>query len=652
MNLANFPDSKQIAVQAQPTTSEHPVARSPMSMEPHRLMQVIYAALAANGVLALLSLMVQNWWTGTQLLASELLIWVALRYARQERRVAASNLMLATLLISLSILVFKAHGLRDEAVSAFPSVMIFAGMFATRRVFVAMMACILSVLGMVAWLNISGWHVNEVPQVTLFSLFNICTILLVTAFFVWLLASDWRAALKKLEIENERIRESHARIDKLAFHDSLTGLPNRLLARDRFEQAMALARRNQTSVALLYLDLDDFKAVNDSLGHSSGDLLLCDVAQRLTQAVRASDTVSRQGGDEFLIVMGSLGDDSDAAAMAAKISDLLTTPFQVNGLEVSTTGSLGIALFPADGDDFETLLKNADMAMYRAKESGRNAFRFYDAEMNTNVIEHLHLISGIRTALARNEFSLHYQPQFDLKSGRIIGAEALIRWRHPELGLVPPLKFIPVAERCGLIHELGRWVLNEACRQTRAWQDAGLPRLVIAINLSPVQFRRDDIERDIMNALAANKLAANFIELELTESLLIADSKDLTALLSRLRGLGLRLSIDDFGTGYSNLGYLKQFEVECLKIDQSFVRRMTENANDAGIVRAIIEMAHSLSLDVVAEGVENEAVLSRLIELGCEFGQGFHWSPALAPDDFVRFLSEHRTRCPELALSA
>ena len=623
-----------------------------MSMQPHRLMQVIYAALAANGVLALLSLMVQNWWTGTQLLASELLIWVALRYARQERRVAASNLMLATLLISLSILVFKAHGLRDEAVSAFPSVMIFAGMFATRRVFVAMMACILSVLGMVAWLNISGWHVNEVPQVTLFSLFNICTILLVTAFFVWLLASDWRTALKKLEIENERIRESHARIDKLAFHDSLTGLPNRLLARDRFEQAMALARRNQTSVALLYLDLDDFKAVNDSLGHSSGDLLLCDVAQRLTQAVRASDTVSRQGGDEFLIVMGSLGDDSDAAAMAAKISDLLTTPFQVNGLEVSTTGSLGIALFPADGDDFETLLKNADMAMYRAKESGRNAFRFYDAEMNTNVIEHLHLISGIRTALARNEFSLHYQPQFDLKSGRIIGAEALIRWRHPELGLVPPLKFIPVAERCGLIHELGRWVLNEACRQTRVWQDAGLPRLVIAINLSPVQFRRDDIERDIMNALAANRLAANCIELELTESLLIADSKDLTALLSRLRALGLRLSIDDFGTGYSNLGYLKQFEVECLKIDQSFVRRMTENANDAGIVRAIIEMAHSLSLDVVAEGVENEAVLNRLIDLGCEFGQGFHWSPALAPDDFVRFLNEHRTRCPELALSA
>ncbi len=614
-------------------------------------MQVIYATLAANGILALLSLAVQNWWAGVQLLATELLLWFALRYARQGRTVGAANLMLATLLISICILIFKSHGLRDEAVSAFPGVMIFAGMFATRRVFVVMMGFIFLMLGLVVWMNMAGWHINDVPPVTLFSLFNISAVLLVTAFFVWLLANDWRAALLRLEVENERIRESHARIDKLAFHDSLTGLPNRLLARDRFEQAMALAKRNHTSVALLYLDLDDFKSVNDSLGHSSGDLLLCDVAQRLALAVRASDTVSRQGGDEFLIVMGSLVDDSDAAAMAVKIIDLLTTPFQVNGLEVSTTGSLGIALYPADGGDFETLLKNADMAMYRAKESGRNTFRFYDAEMNTNVIEHLHLISGIRTALARNEFSLHYQPQFELKSGHIIGAEALIRWRHPELGLVPPLKFIPVAERCGLIHELGRWVLNEACRQAKAWQEAGLPPLVIAVNLSPVQFRRDDIERDIMNALEANNLAPNCIELELTESLLIADSKDLTDLLSRLRALGIRLSIDDFGTGYSNLGYLKRFEVECLKIDQSFVRRMTENANDAGIVRAIVEMAHSLSLDVVAEGVETEAVLNRLIELGCEYGQGFHWSPALAPDDFVRFMHTHRTRCPQLALS-
>lgn len=614
-----------------------------MSLQPQRLRQVIYAALCANGALGILNCLAQHWVIAGQLLGTALILFFTLLYARQGRTMRAAILMLTTMLISLSILIFNSHGLRDEAVSAFPGVMIFAGMFATRRMFLSMMGLIFAALTLIAWLNISGLHSNDLPPVTYFSLFNVIGILSVTAFFVWLLASDWRQALARLEVENERMRESHERIDKLAFQDSLTGLPNRLVVRDRFEQAMALAKRNHTSVALLYLDLDDFKAINDSLGHSSGDVMLCDVAQRLIHAVRGSDTVSRQGGDEFLVVMGSLADDSDAAAMAVKIIDLLNTPFHVNGMEVSTTGSLGISLFPADGNDFETLLKNADMAMYRAKESGRNAFRFYDAQMNTNVIEHLHLISGIRAALAKNEFSLHYQPQFELTSGRIIGAEALIRWRHPELGLVPPVKFIPVAERCGLIHEVGRWVLNEACRQAKLWQEEGLPELVIAVNLSPVQFRRDDIERDVMNALSDSALAPHCLELELTESLLIADSKDLTDLLGRLRTQGIRLSIDDFGTGYSNLGYLKRFEVECLKIDQSFVRRMTENANDAGIVRAIIEMAHSLNLDVVAEGVEDAATLSRLIELGCEYGQGFHWSPALAPDDFVRYVATHKT---------
>jgi len=620
----------------------HPI-KSAMSLQPHRLQQVIYAALGVNGLLALFSLVAQHWLTAGQLIGTALVLWFALRYASQGRAMRAANLMLTTLLISMSILIFNSHGLRDEAVSAFPGIMIFAGMFATRRVFIAMMGFIFALLAFVVFANIQGWHVNDVPPVSMISLLNVLGILCVTAFFVWLLASDWRNALLRLEAENERIRESHARIDKLAFHDSLTGLPNRLVVRDRVEQAIALAKRNQSSVALLYLDLDDFKAVNDSLGHASGDMLLCDVAQRLTHAVRASDTVSRQGGDEFLIVMGSLADDSDAAAMAVKIIDLLDTTFQVGGLEVSASGSLGISLYPADGDNFDTLLKNADMAMYRAKDSGRNTFRFYDAQMNTNVIEHLHLISGIRTALVKNEFSLHYQPQFELRSQRIVGAEALIRWRHPELGLVPPVKFIPVAERSGLIHELGRWVLNEACRQAKAWQEHGLPELVIAINLSPVQFRRDDIERDVMNALAENNLAPHCIELELTESLLIADSKDLTALLGRLRALGIRLSIDDFGTGYSNLGYLKRFEVECLKIDQSFVRRLTENANDAGIVRAIVEMGHSLKLDVVAEGVENAETLARLVELGCEYGQGFHWSPALPPDDFVRYVAAYQS---------
>jgi len=318
----------------------------------------------------------------------------------------------------------------------------------------------------------------------------------------------------------------------------------------------------------------------------------------------------------------------------------MSIPFRINSMEITATCSLGIALYPDNGHDFDSLLKHADMAMYKAKESGRNAFRFYDAQMNTNVIEHLHLISGIRTALLKEEFKLHYQPQFDLKTGRIFGAEALIRWRNPELGNIPPNRFIHVAERSGQIHEIGSWVIGEACRQAKQWQDAGLPDLVVAINLSPVQFRRDNIERDVINALNASKIKASSIELELTESLLIVDSEHIKHLLKSIRSLGVHLSIDDFGTGYSNLGYLTRFEVERLKIDQSFIRRMTENKHDEGIVRAIIEMAHSLNLEVVAEGIENIEVLKRLQELGCEFGQGYYWSPALPPEEFFRFVSE------------
>jgi len=361
------------------------------------------------------------------------------------------------------------------------------------------------------------------------------------------------------------------------------------------------------------------------------------VAQRLKGAVRSSDTVSRQGGDEFLIIVAGLQDQESVAMVAAKIIDVMAQPFKINSMEISATCSVGVAMYPDNGHDFDALLKHADMAMYKAKESGRNAFRFYDAEMNTNVIEHLHLISGIRSALLRNEFRLHYQPQFDLNSGRIIGAEALIRWHNPELGNIPPNKFIHVAERSGQIHEIGTWVINEACRQAKLWQVAGLQDLVIAVNLSPVQFRRDNIERDVINALEKHNLLASSIELELTESLLIVDSEQIKTLLKRIRALGVHLSIDDFGTGYSNLGYLSRFEVERLKIDQSFIRRMTENSNDEGIVRAIIEMAHSLKLEVVAEGVEHRQALERLKQLGCEYGQGYYWSPALPPEEFFRF---------------
>jgi len=614
-----------------------------IAVEPHRLAQVAWAVQGAVALSIGTAAWSSDWPSIYVLLLMSLSLHTALWLSRRNRGEIAAAFMLTALTLSIGYLLFQNQGVRGEAIAGLPAILVIAGMFGTRRLFLSVLATILVVLCGLVIVNATGWHVNVVRPVTVATLANLLGIFLVTAFNVWLMAGDLRHTMVRLNKENERLRESVTQIDVLVHHDALTGLPNRLLARDRFEQAVAMAQRNGFRVALVFLDLDDFKAVNDSLGHATGDLLLCQVARRIAGVVRASDTVSRQGGDEFLMVLGSLTDGESAMTTAIKIIEVLSAPFEMNGLEVSITCSLGIALYPEHGIDFDTLLKNADVAMYRAKDSGRNAFRFYDAEMLGDVDDTLHLVSGIRSALTKGEFKLHYQPQYELKTGRIIGAEALIRWQHPELGLVLPGKFIPIAERSGLISSIGAWVLKEACRQTKQWQQAGLTQLVVSVNVSPVQFRRHEIEREVTDALAAAKLSPGSIELELTESLLLAESSHLVPLLSRLRALGVRFSIDDFGTGYSNLGYLKRFEVERLKIDQSFVRHMMEDANAEGIVRAIIEMAHILKLELVAEGIEDLPTLQRLTELGCEFGQGFYWAPALPPDEFLEFIQHQET---------
>jgi diguanylate cyclase (GGDEF)-like protein len=622
-----------------------PMVRKPdscLEWRTRRLAQILWATLTTVSAFTVTFSVAGDWRTVFVTLTTISLLLLAVSLVHGGRVDQAATLMLTTLTMAVSCGMFLNQGIRGEGLSAFPVILVLASMFGTRRFFFTIFAAISAVLAVIVIANVQGWHVNAVRPVTMGSLVNVLSVMSMTAFVVYLTAGDLRNALRRLEAENERLRESHARIDLLAHHDSLTGLPNRVLARDRLGKAVAMARRKKESVALILLDLDDFKTVNESLGHATGDLLLCDVAKRLTHGMCDSDTVSRQGGDEFLIIMEGLADEQAVATMAAKVIDLLSAPFHVDGLELSVTCSLGIALFPTNGSDFDTLFKNADVAMYRAKESGRSAFRFYDPQMNRGVIETLHLISGIRSALAKGEFELHYQPQYELKSGRIVGAEALIRWRHPDLGLILPARFIPVAERSGLIHKIGAWVLNEACRQAKQWQEAGLVQLTVAVNLSPIQFRRDDIERDVINALAASDLSPSCLELELSESLLIAESKHLSPLLGRLRAMGVGLSIDDFGTGYSNLGYLQRFHVERLKIDQSFVRRLSEDRNDKGIVRAIIEMAHNLNLEVVAEGIEDLPTMTRLIELGCKYGQGFHWSAALPPEQFFEFVARNR----------
>ena len=610
---------------------------SEFALSAELLHQIIWAILIALAVTAVPLFFARLWFSGSVVLVSELAMVMALLAVRRNHPTFAGWIVLSVLTLCVSTLAVSGKGPINESMIAVPGLMLFATLFNSRKVFLALLGFVTLLLVSLGLLHFLDLREVKFAKLRPDTFFTVIVIMWITGYFIWMMANALRSSLISLETENHRVRKSLERIEVLAHHDALTGLPNRLLARDRFERAASQARRSQSKAALLFLDLDNFKTVNDSLGHVAGDALLCAVAQRLTASVRVNDTVSRQGGDEFLVVLGDLDDEDAAAEIAVKLVAQMALPFQISGLEVTATCSLGIAMFPDNGEDFDSLIKHADMAMYQAKDSGRNAFHFFDNAMHVNVAEHLHLISAMRTALANGEFRLHYQPQFALADRRIVGAEALLRWHHPELGNIPPAKFIPLAERSGLIIEIGAWVLREACRQARAWQVAGLKDLVVAVNVSPVQFRREGIEGVIMDALAAAGLAPHCIELEMTESLLLAEATKLSELLGRLRATGLRFSIDDFGTGYSNLGYLKRFDVESLKIDQSFVRRMAGDANDEGIVRAIVQMSHSLKLNAIAEGIEDAGVLESLIEMGCDYGQGFHWAPALPPDEFLNY---------------
>jgi diguanylate cyclase (GGDEF)-like protein/PAS domain S-box-containing protein len=426
-----------------------------------------------------------------------------------------------------------------------------------------------------------------------------------------------------------------------AQHDVVTGLPNRILLNDRITQAIALARRNNRSIALLFLDLDHFKYINDSLGHDIGDNLLLCVSARLLAGVRGSDTVSRQGGDEFVVLLSEISHPEDAVTSAKKLLYSISAACSIGGHDLHIDGSIGISVYPTDGGDAETLIKNADTAMYHAKQSGRNNFKFFKAEMNLKAVERQSLEGNLRRALERKEFMLHYQPKVKLTTEEITGVEALIRWQQPDRGLVPPSQFIPVAEDCGLIHQIGRWVMHEACTQARVWQDAGLPPLPIAVNVSAVEFRGKGFVEDVRTILAETGLAPNYLELELTEGVLMEDAESTTLVLQELKAMGVHLAVDDFGTGYSSLSYLRQFPIDVLKIDQSFVRRITDDLDDSTIVSAIINMGKSLKYLVVAEGVETEEQRLYLQGQHCEEGQGYLFSRPLPAVEFAQLLASH-----------
>jgi diguanylate cyclase (GGDEF)-like protein len=443
-------------------------------------------------------------------------------------------------------------------------------------------------------------------------------------------------------------KTAEARISYLATRDPLTELPNRVLFNDRLEQGIVAARRTGQSLALMFIDLDRFKYINDSLGHQVGDLLLKEVAVRMLGCIRKGDTLSRLGGDEFVVTLEGLQQAEDAAQVAAKIIKALARPFEIAGHTLNTSCSIGISIFPLDAEDDRTLMKNADTAMYHAKEKGRNNYQFFSSEMNVRAVERHTLETALRLAIERQEFVLYYQPQVDIRTGKVVGMEALLRWVHPERGLLSPATFIAVAEESGLIEPIGQWVLRSACQRARAWQDAGYPPLKIAVNISPRQLLRPrEFSRSLMRTLSATGLDPQYLELEMTESLLLHNAEENIAVLRKLGKDGVRIAVDDFGTGYSSLAYLRQLPIDTLKIDRTFVRDIESDPEDAAIIHAVVAMGHSLDLQVTAEGVESMGQLQALQHLGCDEYQGYLFSkPLPAVEIAAKFLAPRSLDLP------
>lgn len=445
---------------------------------------------------------------------------------------------------------------------------------------------------------------------------------------------------KEAESQLEKIR----RLERyLAYHDTLTNLPNRTLFYDRLKQAIAVARRNNDRVAVLFLDLDGFKRINDTLGHSKGDILLQMVAQRLKSSVRECDTIARLGGDEFTVVLIGIDGPDDAARVAEKILKSMSRPFSVTGNEVHISTSIGIGLFPNDSEDIETLVRNADIAMYHAKYNGKNNYQLFNPGMTSAIAHRLAMENALRKAVERNEFIIHYQPQYDIRSGDVVGLEALVRWAHPDKGLLYPGEFIPIAEETGTIMQVSEWVLEQACRQSRLWnRSAGWP-VRVAINISPLQFTQKNLVRSVYDILDETGMNPLNLELEITEGSAMKDVEYTVKTLKELKKMGIRISVDDFGTGYSSMGYLKRFPIDLLKIDRSFIRHIPEDKDNSAITSAIIALAHSMGLKVLAEGVENQRQYDFLKSIGCDEIQGFYCSKPLELEAVEKLLERNRT---------
>jgi diguanylate cyclase (GGDEF)-like protein len=449
---------------------------------------------------------------------------------------------------------------------------------------------------------------------------------------------------ERLRNSNEELRSALSAVRQMATHDNLTGLPNRVLFNEELQRALARAERHMRAVTLFFMDLDRFKNINDTLGHQFGDRVLQEAAKRLAACVREGDIIARLGGDEFVLLVEELGDPVALAEIARKLLVAVTDLGTIDGQELNVSLSIGICAYPADARDSKGLLAGADIAMYRAKEQGRNGFCFYSAELQSHTPEKLALEAGLRHGLERNEFRVHYQPKIDMASGQITGVEALLRWQHPEKGLLLPEKFIYLAEETGLIVPIGLWTLREVCTRVKAWEKAGLPRMPVAVNLSAKQFSQEQLVTQLAEIMRSTGVEPDILELEITESMVMQDPEQAVQLMHNLRAMGVRLAIDDFGTGYSSLGYLKRFPINSLKVDRSFVRDLPHSTDDIAITRAVIAMAHSLQMNVIAEGVELQEQLDVLRKEGCDEFQGYLCRPPLVEEELIKFIRQGVTR--------
>lgn len=603
-----------------------------------RLVQILRITQIALLLVSIITIGAGRYGDSVTMLATGIFLFSVDWAIYKKHPVTGAAIFLFSLTLMLSYLIWVGSGIRDSALLGYCGVLIFAAMLGNKRLLVVLLSIMVAVLMAISYVNEYGLYANKIEPINLATGTITVVILIVIGFAVWMLAHDYRSALDELARENERVKNAKSHIEHMAMHDPLTGLPNRIMAQRNFEHIYRAAKYRQQLLGIIFIDLDNLKPINDSLGHQAGDQILKEVALRLLSYTKQVDWVCRYGGDEFIVFMPNINSADQVSQASLEILQLVSENYLYRNIEIFCTCSIGIALAPQDGDDLDTLIKKADIAMYHSKDSGRNSFRFFNPAISRNMLDHISLISGMRKALHENQFSLHYQPKIDLQTNHVCGLEALLRWNHPEQGFIPPVTFIPLAESSGLIIQLGEWVITEACEQAKRWYDQGILQFAVAVNISSIQFKRGNIDSIVLGALAASGLPPQYLELELTESLLIEDSDRLTSTLSSLRSEGVHLSIDDFGTGYSNLGYLKKFEVEALKIDQSFVRKMDDHSDDAAIVRAIIQMATSLGLKTIAEGVEDVNTAALLRSLGCTQAQGYYWARPMPADEVPGFV--------------